>query len=85
MKKYIEKRVMDVANFVLESKSTIRKTASIFGYSKSTIYRDLTEKLPVLNYSLYLEVKEVIKFNKEQRNIRGGMANKLKNYSNINK
>ena len=49
MKDYIENRVLDVAKYIIDSKSTIRKTAKIFGVSKSTIHKDMTERLPLIN------------------------------------
>lgn len=78
MKDYIEERVLDVANYIIESKSTIRKTAVKFGVSKSTIHKDMTERLPLISNIIAGEAKEVLEFNKSERHIRGGKATQLK-------
>ncbi|KYH34903.1 stage III sporulation protein D [Clostridium tepidiprofundi DSM 19306] len=78
MKDYIEKRVLEVAKYIIESKSTIRKTAKVFGVSKSTIHKDMTERLPKLNPQIAHEAKSVLELNKAERHIRGGRATKLK-------
>ncbi|SHK41406.1 putative DeoR family transcriptional regulator, stage III sporulation protein D [Hathewaya proteolytica DSM 3090] len=78
MKDYIEQRVLDVANYIIESKSTIRKTAVKFGVSKSTIHKDMTERLPLINSIIANEAKQVLDFNKAERHIRGGKATQLK-------
>ena len=78
MKDYIEERVLQVAQYIIDSKATIRKTAKVFGVSKSTIHKDVTERLEEINPSLALEVKRVLEKNKSERHIRGGMATKLK-------
>ena len=78
MKQYIESRVKEVAQYTLETKSTIRKTAKAFGVSKSTIHNDLIQRLPQVSPQLALEVKEVINFNLAARALRGGMATRSK-------
>ena len=78
MKDYIEERVLEVAKYIIESKSTIRKTAKVFGVSKSTIHKDMTERLPKLNPQIAREAKSVLELNKAERHIRGGRATKLK-------
>ena len=78
MKDYIEERVLEVAQYILDSKATIRKTAKVFGVSKSTIHKDVTERLEEINPTLAKEVKMVLEKNKSERHIRGGMATKLK-------
>ena len=78
MKDYIEERVLDVARYIIESKSTIRKTAKMFGCSKSTIHKDVTERLPKINPGIAKEAKEILDINKSERHIRGGKATKLK-------
>lgn len=78
MKDYIEERVLEVAQYIIDSKATIRKTAKVFGVSKSTIHKDVTERLEEINPSLALEVKRVLEKNKLERHLRGGMATKLK-------
>lgn len=79
MKQYIEDRVYASAHYILENKSTIRQTAKYVGVSKSTTHKDLSERLPQLNKTLYNIIKhEVIEVNKAERHIRGGKATKLK-------
>lgn len=78
MKDYIEERVLEVANYIIDSKATIRKTAKIFGVSKSTIHKDMTERLPKINPQIAKEAKVILDINKAERHIRGGRATKLK-------
>lgn len=78
MKDYIEERVLEVANYIIASKATIRKTAKVFGVSKSTIHKDMTERLPKINPQIAKEAKQILDFNKAERHIRGGRATKMK-------
>lgn len=78
MKDYIEERVLEVAKYIIESKATIRKTAKVFGVSKSTIHKDMTERLPKINPQIAMEAKTVLDLNKAERHIRGGRATKMK-------
>lgn len=78
MKDYIEERVLEVANYIIDSKSTIRKTAKMFGVSKSTIHKDITERLPKINPQIAKEAKKILDINKAERHIRGGRATKMK-------
>ncbi|HBM76079.1 MAG TPA: sporulation transcriptional regulator SpoIIID [Clostridiaceae bacterium] len=78
MKDYIEERVLEVAKYIIDSRSTIRKTAKLFGVSKSTIHKDITERLPKINPQIASEAKEILEFNKAERHIRGGRATKMK-------
>lgn len=78
MKDYIEERTLEVAKYIIANKSTVRDTAKVFGCSKSTIHKDLTERLPKINTSLARSVKELLSFNKAERHIRGGRATKMK-------
>ncbi|MFD3158241.1 sporulation transcriptional regulator SpoIIID [Haloimpatiens sp. FM7330] len=78
MKDYIEERVLEVAKYIIESKSTIRKTAKVFGVSKSTIHKDMTERLPKLNPQIAEQAKNILELNKAERHIRGGKATKMK-------
>ena len=97
MKDYIEERVLEVAQYIIDSKATIRKTAKVFGVSKSTIHKDMTERLPKINPAiaeqthlileeihplLANEVKQVLEKNKSERHIRGGKATKMKYKAN---
>ena len=74
----IEERVKKVATYIIETGSTVRQTAKIFNISKSTIHKDITQRLEEINPSLAIEAKKVLEKNKEDRHIRGGMATKLK-------
>ncbi|MFT5874235.1 MAG: putative DeoR family transcriptional regulator (stage III sporulation protein D) [Clostridium sp.] len=78
MKDYIEDRVLEVAKYIIDSKATIRKTAKVFGVSKSTIHKDMTERLPTINLQIANEAKTVLDLNKAERHIRGGRATRLK-------
>jgi putative DeoR family transcriptional regulator (stage III sporulation protein D) len=82
-KDYIYSRVMDEANHIILSRDTVRKTAKIFGVSKSTVHKDMTQRLPKMSKFLYDTVMEILAFNKKERHIRGGMATKLK-YGGMN-
>lgn len=78
MKDYIEERVLEVAQYIIDSRATIRKTARVFGVSKSTIHKDMTERLPKINPCIADEAKCILDSNKAERHIRGGEATKLK-------
>ncbi|MCB2293189.1 sporulation transcriptional regulator SpoIIID [Clostridium algoriphilum] len=78
MKDYIEDRVLEVAKYIIESKATIRRTAKVFGVSKSTIHKDMTERLPTINPQIANEAKTILDINKAERHIRGGRATRLK-------
>lgn len=64
--------------YILENKATVRSAAKQFGISKSTVHKDISERLPTFNRRLYLQVKEVLEENKAQRHIRGGLATRKK-------
>lgn len=74
----IDDRAKDVGVFILEHNSTVRGAAKEFGVSKSTVHKDLTERLPRVNNGLYVQVRELLDKNKAERHIRGGMATRLK-------
>lgn len=78
VQEYIRKRVLDISNYILESSATVRQTADIFGVSKSTVHKDVTERLPLINEKLAMEVKQVLENNKAERHIRGGEATRKK-------
>ena len=78
MRSHIEERAIVVAKYILEKNTTVRQTAKTFGVSKSTIHKDVTERLEEINPTLAKEVKMVLEKNKSVRHIRGGMATKLK-------
>jgi Stage III sporulation protein D. len=67
-----------LADYLIEHKATVRDTAQKYGISKSTVHKDITEKLKSVNKSLYEDAQEVLNFNKSERHIRGGEATKLK-------
>jgi putative DeoR family transcriptional regulator (stage III sporulation protein D) len=78
LKDYIQKRVLDLSCFIAERKATVRQAAKRFGVSKSTVHKDVTERLPDINQDLATEVKQVLEVNKAERHIRGGEATKQK-------
>ena len=78
MKEYIEDRVMRIADYVLECGATVRQAAKAFGTSKSTVHKDLTERLYTISPSTARKVSEVLKKNKDERHIRGGNATRMK-------
>ena len=78
MKDYIEERAVAIANYIIDHNATVRQTAKKFGISKSTVHKDLTERLPKISPQLFKSVKEVLEENKRERHIRGGIATKHK-------
>lgn len=74
----MEQRACDLALYLIENRATVRAAAKKFGISKSTVHKDLSERLPLYNRTLYLQVKEILEENKAQRHIRGGMATRRK-------
>ena len=78
MKQYIEERAIGIANYIIEQNATVRQTAKAFGVSKSTIHKDVTERLAQINPALASEARKVLDTNKSERHIRGGMATKEK-------
>ena len=78
MKEYIEERVLELAAYVIEAGSTVRGAARHFKISKSTVHKDLTDRLNELNPILAEEVKHVLDNNKAERHIRGGLATRRK-------
>ena len=74
----IEERVIQVAQYIIETEDTVRGAAKKFGISKSSIHKDVSQRLLKINYTLAMEVRKVLDKNKAERHIRGGMATKLK-------
>ena len=74
----MDERCIQFANFIIENHATVRATAKKFDYSKSTVHKDITERLRHTNPQLYNEVRKILDINKEERHIRGGMATKHK-------
>ena len=80
----IEERAVKLAHYIIDTKETVRSIAKAYGISKSTVHKDLTERLEKINPALAVEVREILDENKAERHIRGGMATKLK-YSQTKK
>lgn len=78
MRTDIEERACDLALYIIEHQATVRSAANQFGISKSTVHKDLSQRLPAFNRALYLQVKEVLDLNKAERHIRGGIATRRK-------
>ena len=74
----IEKRACEMAVYIIETGATVRAAAQHFGISKSTVHKDLTQRLNQYNHILYQQVREIPETNKAQRHIRGGMATRRK-------
>ena len=74
----IEQRACELAVYIIENKSTVRAAAAQFGISKSTVHKDITERLSKVNPALYRQVRELLDLNKAERHIRGGMATRKK-------
>jgi putative DeoR family transcriptional regulator (stage III sporulation protein D) len=74
----IEERACDLAAYIVENKATVRAAAARFGVSKSTVHKDLTERLRRINPGLYAQVRQLLDWNKAQRHIRGGLATRRK-------
>ncbi|NLJ86872.1 MAG: sporulation transcriptional regulator SpoIIID [Firmicutes bacterium] len=78
MRDYILKRVLDIGDYIIDTQATVRQAAKVFGVSKSTVHKDMTERLPRISEELALQVKVVLEQNKAERHIRGGEATKKK-------
>jgi sporulation transcriptional regulator SpoIIID len=78
LKDYIEERAVEVAYYIIETKATVRQAAKKFGISKSTVHKDVTERIVQINPTLAAEARKVLDVNKSERHIRGGMATKEK-------
>lgn len=78
MKDYIWKRVLDISAHICRTKDTVRDAAKVFGVSKSTVHKDVTERLPRISPELAKKVKSVLETNKAERHLRGGEATRRK-------
>ena len=78
MKDYIEERAIEIATYIIEHNATVRQTARQFGISKSTVHKDVTERLLTINPVLARQARMVLDVNKSERHIRGGMATREK-------
>ena len=74
----IEKRACKLAVYMIETGATVRTAARHFGISKSTVHKDLSQRLKQINGGLYVQVRQILDVNKQERHIRGGMATKQK-------
>ncbi len=78
MKCVVEERAAMLGEYIIESKATVRSAAKKFGISKSTVHKDVSQRLKKINPALYHEVRQVLDLNKSERHIRGGLATKNK-------
>lgn len=78
MQDYIQRRVLEISSYIIESSATVRQTASVFGVSKSTVHKDMTERLPLINEMIAKRVREILEVNKAERHLRGGEATRKK-------
>lgn len=78
MKDYIEERAVNIANYIIENNTTVRQTAKAFGISKSTVHKDVTDRLMQINPTLAKQARKVLDVNKSERHIRGGLATREK-------
>ena len=84
MQNYIRKRAVKIARYILQTSDTVRGTAEVFGISKSTVHKDVAERLPRISKELAEEVRSVLDRNKAERHLRGGEATRQK-YAQANK
>jgi putative DeoR family transcriptional regulator (stage III sporulation protein D) len=78
MQDYIQRRVLEICAYILETQATVRQAAQVFNVSKSTVHKDMTERLPSLNKKLAQKVRQVLDINKAARHLRGGEATRRK-------
>jgi len=78
MQNYIRKRAVEIGQYILRTSHTVRQTAEVFGISKSTVHKDVSERLPRIDKDLAQQVKKVLDRNKSERHIRGGEATRQK-------
>ncbi len=82
MKGIVEQRAIELAEYIINNKATVRSAAKQFGISKSTVHIDVSQRLRKLNPSMYNDVRKILDTNKAERHIRGGMATKQKFLNN---
>ena len=78
MKEYIEERAIEIANYIIENNATVRQAAKNFGISKSTVHKDISERMLTINPAIARDVRKVLDVNKSERHIRGGLATREK-------
>lgn len=74
----VEERAVELGHYILENKATVRAAAKQYGISKSTVHKDVAQRLKTIDRALYRDVKQILDLNKAQRHIRGGMATRMK-------
>ena len=78
MKEYIEQRAIEIASYIIENNATVRQAAKAFGISKSTVHKDISERMLMINPTIAKDVRKVLYVNKSERHIRGGLATREK-------
>ncbi len=78
MHDYIYHRVLEISDYILKTEATVRQVARNFGVSKSTVHKDVTERLPQINRHLARQIKKILDKNKAERHLRGGEATRRK-------
>lgn len=78
MRQYIEERAISIGQYIIDNNATVRQAAKQFGVSKSTVHKDVTDRLEEINSNLAKEARKVLEINKSERHIRGGLATKEK-------
>ena len=84
MQEHIRRRVLDISAYIIESSATVRHAAKVFGVSKSTVHKDMTERLPLIDKEMAERVRQVLDVNKAERHIRGGEATRQKYREKMN-
>ena len=82
MKEYIEERAVEITNYIIDCNATVRQTAKKFGISKSTVHKDVTDRLMQIDPALASRARSVLDVNKSERHIRGGLATREKYLQN---
>lgn len=78
MRQYIEERAISIGQYIIDNNATVRQAAKQFGVSKSTVHKDVTDRLEEINSNLAKEARKILEINKSERHIRGGLATKEK-------
>ena len=78
MKETVEERAVELGLYILENRATVRKAAKKYGISKSTVHKDIAQRLEKINPALFQSVRQILDINKQERHIRGGMATRRK-------
>ncbi|TDA68632.1 MAG: sporulation transcriptional regulator SpoIIID [Clostridia bacterium] len=78
MQDYIRQRVLEIAAYVIDNRATVRQAAAVFGVSKSTVHKDVTERLPLVSKEQTQQVRHILNLNKAERHLRGGEATRKK-------